>query len=290
MESRSLNINRNLDQEMLDFFSKVEIPYENSKEDVWNQLSTKLNENPKAPKEFWLGPKLITAIAAGLLILFSVVSITRFYTKTITVPSGKHVTALLPDGSSVELNAESKLVYHPYWWRFERKVGFEGEGFFKVERGKKFEVNSEQGKTIVLGTSFNIYNREQNYKVTCVTGKVKVISTTNKEVILSPDYKAEVDANGDIKVYKEKESKQSISWVNNMFNFTSVPLGSVLEEIERQYDITIYNSIEKDYFYTGFFSRDKNAEEVLNLLAKTFGFTFVKRSDKVYEIIQSDVE
>ena len=30
-------------------------------------------------------------------------------------------------------------------------------------------------KTVVLGTSFNIYSRNTNYQVTCVTGKVRVI-------------------------------------------------------------------------------------------------------------------
>ena len=72
-----------------------------------------------------------------------------------------------------------------------------------------------------------------------------------------------------------------------MFIFTSAPLAEVLKEIELQYNIHIIFHPERDYFYTGFFSRDKQPEEVLDLLAKTFGFTFVKRSDNEYEIIQT---
>jgi len=122
----------------------------------------------------------------------------RFYTQTITVPKGHHLVAQLPDGSTVDLNADTKLSYHPYWWRFARTVNFEGEGFFKVKKGKKL--------------------------------------------------------------------------------------------IERQYNVRILFQAKEDYFYTGFFSRDKQVEEVLDLLAKTFGFTFVKRSDNEYEIIQTTQE
>lgn len=290
MESRGLHIDEKLNGEIFDFFSKVEIPYNQSKDEIWSQLSQRLDENPKAPKEFWLGPKFITSIAAGLLILFSVLSVMRFYTKTIAVPSGRHLTAILPDGSSVKLNAESKLAYHPYWWQFDRKVGFEGEGFFKVEKGKKFEVNSKQGKTIVLGTSFNIYNREKEYKVTCISGSVKVISNTEKEVILSPDYQAEVNVNGDIIISKESDTEQTISWINKMFTFTSAPLKEVIHEIERQYNVRVRLNVSMDYVYTGYFSRDKELEEVLDLLSKTFNFTTIKRSNSEYEIIQNASE
>lgn len=287
MNEENKHINEDFKTDSFRFFSKLEVPYERSKEEVWEQLAEQLEEKPESPKIIWFNPRVITAIAASLLVLLSLLSVMRFYTKTIYSPSGQHLSALLPDGSTVDLNADTKLTYHPYWWQFSRTVGFEGEGFFNVERGEKFEVVSNTGRTVVLGTSFNIYNRDKAYKVTCITGKVKVISTTKQEVILSPDYHAEVDENGNIRVYKEYETEQATSWVNNMFIFTSVSLSDVIKEIERQYNIKITFDTSKNYFYTGFFSRDKQVEEVLDLLSTTFGFTFVKRSNSEYEIIQT---
>ncbi len=287
MNEENKHINEDFKTNSFRFFSKLEVPYERSKEEVWEQLAEQLEEKPESPKIIWFNPKVITAIAASLLVLFSILSVMRFYAKAVYSPGGQHLTALLPDGSTVDLNADTKLTYHPYWWRFSRTVGFEGEGFFNVEKGKKFEVVSNTGRTVVLGTSFNIYNRDKAYKVTCVTGKVKVISTTKQEVILSPDYHAEVDEKGNIRVYKEYETELATSWVNNMFTFTSVSLSDVIKEIERQYNVNITFDTSKDYFYTGFFSRDKQVEEVLDLLTTTFGFTFVKRSNSEYEIIQT---
>lgn len=277
-------------KEISDFFDKVEVPYEKSKDEIWDQLAERIEKQPEQPKKVFLNTRMVTALAAAVLLLLAVLSVMRFYTETVSAPRGRHLVATLPDGSTVNLNADSKISFHPFWWRFARTVKFAGEGFFKVQKGKKFEVVSNVGTTVVVGTSFNIYNRGNAYKVTCITGKVKVISTTREEVILSPDYHAEVDENGNIVVYKKYPVEQAVSWVDNMFVFTSAPLTDVLKEIELQYNIHIIFHPDRDYFYTGSFSRDKQPEEVLDLLTKTFGFTFVKRSDNEYEIIQTATE
>jgi ferric-dicitrate binding protein FerR (iron transport regulator) len=269
---------------------KVEIPYAKSKDDVWQQLSEQTREKPSRSITFWMPSRIISSVAAGLLILFSVITVMRFYTKSIHTPSGQHQTVELPDGSTVTLNANTTLTFHPYWWQFSRIVGFEGEGLFKVQEGKKFEVVSNAGRTVVLGTVFNIYNREWEYKVTCISGSVKVISSTKKEAILGPDYKAEIISGGDIIVSKESDVEKNISWVNRMFQFTSTPLVAVIKEIERQYNIRIKLNISEDYFYTGYFARSKEPEEVLDLLSKTFNFTIIKKSDREYEIIQKASE
>lgn len=273
-----------------DFFDKIEIPYTKTKGDVWKHLSGQIEEKQVPPGSIWMTPRIITSVAAGLLIVFSILSVMRYYTKSIQTPAGQHQTVELPDGSTVTLNANSKLTYHPFWWQFSRIVGFQGEGLFKVQKGKQFEVVSNAGRTVVLGTVFNIYNREREYKVTCISGSVKVISNTQKEVVLSPDYMAEIRSDGDIIISKENDAEKNISWAKNMFHFTSAPLPQVISEIERQYNITIILNVSEELLYTGYFSRSKSPEEVLDLLSKTYNFTIIKRSDREYEIIQNASE
>ena len=96
-------------------------------------------------------------IAASLLIIIGLSFTLMFYSKTITNPAGNHFTAQLPDNSRVEMNAASSIKYYPYRWYFSRKLKFEGEAFFSVEKGKKFTVTPNLDETTVLGTSFNIY-------------------------------------------------------------------------------------------------------------------------------------
>ncbi len=271
-----------------DFFRHLQPPFEKSREEVWDQLSSRIEEKKPAGKLIQLSVyKLVAGIAASILILLGVFSLMRFYTSTVECPQGQHLAYALPDGSTIQMNASSTLKYHPLWWRFSRTLDFEGEAYFEVMKGKKFEVRSESGTTTVLGTSFNIFSRENVYKVTCFTGKVKVTSPTDKEVVLNPDYKAEIDQQGNIMVAKEQKPSADIAWINNMFNFNGRPLMQVLEEIGRQYNVTIEFPSGINYYYTGYFSKDKNVEEVLTLVCKPFGLTFVRLSDKSFKIIQN---
>lgn len=268
------------------FFNKVELPFDKSKDEVWEMMAARLDKKPESRTARLLPGRLWIGLAATILVLAAIFSVMRFYTTTIHNPAGQHLTANLPDGSLVELNAQSTLKYHPLWWRFSREVGFEGEGFFKVQKGKAFKVISGLGRTIVLGTSFNIFSRDEEYKVSCFTGKVKVVSNSEDEAILLPGYHAEVEQKGSIKVFKNHQAKEAVSWRDGMFSFTAVPLIRVIREIERQYAVSIDLNIQKDYDYTGFFSKNKPLEQVLDIICKTFGLTFEKKSDRHYLIKQ----
>jgi transmembrane sensor len=269
------------------YLRHMEIPYEKTHEEVWAELNKKLTEKPASGILFFRSYRLVFGIAATLLLLAGIFSLLRFYTTTISCPAGHHLSYTLPDGSTIEMNADSRMTFKPLWWRLDRKLNFEGEGYFEVEKGKKFEVVSDFGRAVVLGTSFNIYSRESEYKVTCLTGMVKVISFTSDEVVLSPDFEATVKSDGKIVVWKDQDAGISNAWINNMFNFTARPLIQVFNEIGRQYDVTILYKNNLDYSYTGYFSKDKPVEEVLTLVCKPFELTFVRISEKEYEIFQN---
>ena len=186
------------------------------------------------------------------------------------------------------MNAESSLHYYPLWWRFSREVKFKGEGFFKVKKGSKFRVRSEYGKTMVLGTSFNIYSRDDDYKVTCLTGQVRVVSKSKEKVVLHPKDHAEIVKDGPIDLQKNYNTNVSTAWMNNMFIFTSEEISNVFKEVERQYDVTIRVSDNIDFKYSGYFSKEKSVDDVLSLICKPFGLIFEQRPDGTYRITQVD--
>lgn len=286
-----------------DFFRKVEVPYSRSKEEVWAELEAKLIGTPSrptgTPSQSTGTPSQSTGTpsrlriyrypllaAASLVLLAGIFSLLYFHTTRIISPAGQHLSHILPDGSSVKLNAGSEISYKTFRWYVARQVNFEGEAFFEVTKGKKFEVLSGRGSTEVLGTSFNIYSRDEEYKVTCITGTVRVKSFSDAEAILTPDYEATMDPQGNITVSKEIKSGMNHAWINNMFYFAGRPLPLVLEEIGRQFNITISTDQAYDFKYTGYFSKDRSAEEVLELVCKPFGLTFVRISEDKFEIHQ----
>ena len=240
---------------------------EKSEADIWASIELQLADQPKGRLlniNFGLGKWMV---AASIVILFSIGSFLRFYTTTIENPAGQHLEAMLPDKSRVNLNAKSSISYHPYWWKINRKVTLAGEAFFEVQKGKKFTVVSEKGITQVLGTSFNIYAREEIYKVTCITGTVKVRSRLGYEAIIKPNSKAEINRNGEINVLTNIETFPEISWRKNIFLFTAMPVHAVFTEIERQYGVKIDTEVKDESLYTETLTRIRMLKTYSNMFA-----------------------
>jgi transmembrane sensor len=282
IKSKSDHIN-----DPLELFSGTYIDWGKTKEQIWAEIERNI-EGEDVKTHILIRPWMKIAVAAAFALLLGVAAFMQFYTKTITVPAGQHSSILLPDGSQVQLNAQTTLSYKPMMWKFARNVNFEGEAFFEVNPGKKFQVISESGKTIVVGTSFNIYTRNNDYQVTCITGKVKVIETKgNKEVLILPGQKAAVNPEGNIDVHSDVSTSQSVSWLENKLSFTSVQLQKVFEEIERQYNVII-TAEDLDFTYTGTFRRDTSAEKALQLVCKPFNLKLSQKSKNEYVITRNN--
>ena len=284
------NEEENITPEEQEFFKNVEVPFKRSKADVWNVLSENLPDSETEKKEV----KVVQmswykiSVAAVIIVLIGSTVFCKLYTSTFYANSGEHFSCLLPEGSQVELNAESSASYHPYWWFANREIAFEGEAFFKVEKGSEFSVVSNKGITQVLGTSFNISTRNENYRVYCSTGKVKVISkATDDEVIITPKMLVVLNkVNGKLNIEKGIESIKVLAWQQKKFNFMAEPLNRVLEELQRHYNITILLNVKNsiNLSYTGYFDMPDSPDVALDLICTTFGFTFDKVDDKTYKI------
>jgi len=273
------NSKQKLDHEA--FFSNLNIPYPKSKNDVWNELSEKIDKDIEKTTTL-LKPKrhlFISSAAAMIIVLIGIAAFMRFYSVNIHSPGGQHLATVLPDGSTVHLNAETGISYKPYWWKFSRELELDGEAFFDVKKGKNFKVVSDNGITEVLGTSFNIFSRNNNYKVHCITGKVLVSSNFGEQKVLRPSYSVEIKGHSLKKIQKEEKIENVVAWIDNKFFFTGVPIKDVFEEIERQFDINIeLKTSEKDK-YTGNFERGSSPDEILDLICKPFGLMYQKKSN-----------
>jgi len=265
------------------------IDWGKSKEQIWMEMERKMELSAPTRVRVMFSPWMRIAMAAVFILLVGFSILMQLYTKTITVPAGQHSSIYLPDRSSVEMNAQSSISYKPLLWKFSRIVRFEGEAFFEVQKGKRFEVISYNGKTDVLGTSFNVYSRDKDYQVTCVTGNVIVTENTNyKAVILQPGQIASLDPEGMLVVQTVLNKEQALSWLNNKLNFTSVPLRKVFEEIERQYGILINIPENLDSIYTGTFNIDTPVEQTLDLVCKPFHLTYTLKSKNEYIITRNE--
>ncbi|PKV48928.1 FecR family protein [Aquimarina sp. MAR_2010_214] len=214
-------------------------------------LATTLGKiyRPKKAKVINLKPIVyaITAAASILLIIGLF-----FNTVSYTVESGQQLAIVLPDGSSVDLNAASTITHQRFFWSKNRKITLDGEAYFKVTPGTNFKVTTKFGEIEVLGTQFNVKSRSNEFKVGCYQGKVRVSTQENEQKILQ---KGEGVSLKDKKLIEEIITDPEPLWKKGESIFSSDPLINVLDELERQYDITFKrNKIDQNQLFTGGFN------------------------------------
>jgi ferric-dicitrate binding protein FerR (iron transport regulator) len=275
-------------------FEQLETPFEKNTENAWETLLAKTYDTPKEnnSEEAPRPTRIISTIwfkmaAASVIFAVCTLSFAKFYTTSINSLRGEHLAHSLPDGSIIQINAESSISYAPYWWYVTRSVQLEGEAFFEVEKGSRFAVESKLGTTEVLGTSFNIYARKDQYKVLCTTGKVKVTAQQSKHSLtLVPNELATLVNLKRFKKNKTTETTKIVAWKKNMFYFNTVPLPAVFDEIERQYDIKIdyQPKFDSPNNFTGSFEKQYETEQVLQMITLPFDFKFKKIKKNHYAI------
>ena len=250
---------------------KISPQWSKSKEDIWNETFAELVEVQPLPTtrriSFWK-----YAAAAIVAIILTGALTARFYSVTEIAVRGKHVAMVLPDGSTVILNAESNLTYKPFWWFVSREVKLTGEAYFEVKSGSHFTVRSDKNMVRVLGTSFNVYSRTERYCVVCLTGKVEVFAY-NDSAVLNPNMRLNY-LKGKVTIEENIDATQSMEWSKDKFVFVGVPLVDVVHEIERQYDIHVTADNSLDHSYTGNFFKTEKPDEVLEIIGKPFGINF----------------
>lgn len=223
-----------LDEQTEMLLKQFSVPAKRSKEEAWAALNSAIASQPKT-KRRWLTPTITWTVAASFALLVAVGSLIMTHTTHVASAKGEHLAVVLPDGSNVLLNSESQLSYQKYMWWRKREVTLKGEGYFKVMKGRRFEVRTGKFVTSVLGTTFNVFARDNEVRVCCFTGKVGVREVTSgSHTILTPGLGVGSDGNtlGSV----EKISEKQKGWTKGEFYFTDVPLDDVFAEIERQFD------------------------------------------------------
>lgn len=188
----------------------------------------------------------------------------------------------LPDASSVILNADSKVKYSKKKWSTKRELTLEGEAFFKVAKGSKFDVKTSDGNVSVLGTQFTVKQRDAYFEVICFEGLVSVnIKGTSHKLTKGNTFRI---LNNVITTAIIKSNKPS--WIDNISTFKSVPLQEVLDEFERQYNVVITsNDVDTNRLFTGGFVHT-NLEEAMASITIPFNLSFKKNNSNIIELFK----
>ena len=182
----------------------------------------------------------------------------------LVIPRGGENTVLLADGTTVHLNAGSKLLYPVRFVGKRRIVTLEGEAYFDVRKDEEhpFVVRTRFGEVTVLGTAFNInaYN---------VYGKVNFSTPDQNTITLAPGEQAVVSSRGIEK--RAVDVNEYIGWAQGVYVFNNKRLGDIMKTFERWYDVHVYYEKEslRDLTYSGDLQRYGTINTFLNALELT---------------------
>jgi transmembrane sensor len=159
------------------------------------------------------------------------VPVTAKEVNEITTRPGSKSKVQLPDGTTVLLNAGSRLTYTKDYGKELREVSLTGEGFFDVTKNKDvpFIIHTADINIKVLGTVFNVkaYPEDKKTETSLIRGSIEVTikNRPNDKIILSPSEKLVVES-GDLD-HEKVQPKEKVLYKEDMHRAEVVPLISV---------------------------------------------------------------
>lgn len=263
-------------------------------EAAWEKVSSKLEATPAKVRQLNFrkkGIKTFYKYAAVLLVALLLGTAGYFigfrnplqeiYTTEVVAGLQNENEFILPDGSTVTLNSESKISYPKRFKGQTREVTITGEAFFDVKPNaeKPFVINAGEARIKVLGTSFNVSAYPENEKVEVVveTGRVEVSHKTKKpeaddeKILLTRGEKGTLLEKENILEKSVNTDPNFLAWKTRNLVFEETPMKQVIGHLKKVYriDIEVEDEEINDMVLTAEFDK-KPIDFVLNVVTLTF--------------------
>jgi ferric-dicitrate binding protein FerR (iron transport regulator) len=191
---------------------------------------------------------------------------------------------LLPDGSSVVVNANSKLRFSSGWKDGrDREVWLTGEAFFHVAKTplrSRFIVHVRHFDIIVTGTQFNVVNRQDKANVTLKEGSVLLHTDEGKELRMAPgDF---VEYTGDRLSKRTVKADSVIAWREHQLVLNGTPLRELIGVMRENFGVTVITSgpaVEEKKIYA--IIQTNNLDLLLATLQATGDFGITRQGDTI---------
>jgi ferric-dicitrate binding protein FerR (iron transport regulator) len=225
---------------------------------------------------FGLGMSVRYFVPGKSPVLFSYMASTK-----VEVPPGQMSNVVLPDGTTVQLNSGSKLVYSGSYNNGQRQVQLEGEAFFDVAKDAEhpFVIQTRLLDFKVYGTSFNVeaYPEEKEVNTTLVEGSLGVLAKSGKELTkLFPGENVLYQEDSKSIVISKVDPGMYTSWKEGIITFRSESLDEIARKIERWYnvEIVIQNPQVANERYMLTVMKYKPIDQILEVLKITSGLNY----------------
>jgi transmembrane sensor len=269
-------------------------------------------------KLYWAAAIVTTlSVGAWLLVTWNIKQ-RALTANEVVAPKGSKTRTILPDGSTVWLNAGSRIVYASFSGP-AREITLEGEAYFDVvsvtsaatHQKKPFIVHAGTIDIKVLGTAFNVksYPEEKTIETTLIRGLVQITRKGDNRgapLYLHPNEKIVLPASsGDAATAVEKVSTPSAqpatqqiiridstveenehmetAWVYNRLEFRGENFEQLALKLERWYNIRIYfeDDAARQLVFNGSL-QNETVEQAFMALKAAVPFNLAINNNEVY--------
>uniref|UniRef100_UPI003B3A0EDB FecR domain-containing protein n=1 Tax=Spirosoma sp. TaxID=1899569 RepID=UPI003B3A0EDB len=216
----------------------------------------------------------------------------------VATKKGSKSSLVLPDGSKVWINSDSRISYEDGFGKTHRTLSLTGEAYFDVVKDaeRPFIIHTTELDVRVLGTAFNVrsYADEKNITTTLVRGSLQVkLNNKGQQVyLLKPDEKLIVNKEPlqpdkfdtgkpdediiKLKIVKTDSIPPDAQWTNNNLVFENKRLDEIALILSRWYGVSVVingSNRMKAEKYNGFYD-NQSIQNVLEALKISAGFRY----------------
>lgn len=265
------------------------LTYSDSAEDFDLLLQRIRQDNVRDKKKRFNVKTYAAAIAAAV---FAVLVYSFFFENRETnkihsysyVAGNSIINCMLPDSTHITLNKNSTLTYTDAYDKDERAVTLVGEAYFDVKRNesKRFVVNADKSKIVVLGTKFSVKNRMEDnmLKTMLFEGSVR-FESQEQNITLNPNKQVIFDKTSNEIEIEKFDPDIEIAWTENLIRYKSLTFSQFMKVIEEHYGVNIILPQKELHMakFSGSIDASMSVEQILDLMKKNIPYKWNKKDD-----------
>lgn len=294
-------------QEQIELSSDSEL--ENSLKQLWDEydemyviddktnkeITSYLHSNMQIKKEklyhnWWFRAAAVVGICAlfALGLLKEDATVTEQEYLIVQAPKGERSKLILPEGSSVWLNANSELSFPTNFSKTNRFVKLKGEAYFEVNKqdGQNFVVELNNIEVEVLGTQFSISNYEEDEDINIILkeGAVQINEQVNHSLIksLKPNDMFSYSKQDEKWIVEKCDPTMEMLWVENVLRFENTLAPEIFKKLERWYGVNIQVENMRAETRYGFTLKHESLQEALQLINRISPITYTIKGEEVH--------
>jgi ferric-dicitrate binding protein FerR (iron transport regulator) len=195
------------------------------------------------PVELWGGS--VTALTAAAIAWVLLVPAMRenssgaLLGEEYVTAAAQSETVILGDGTVVRLGPQSRLrlagADRP------REVYLDGTAYFVVKSRPEapFKVRTDHGEAVVLGTRFELRTRRSDLRLLVFEGRV-ALEAEHGPVVVAAGQMSHISEGRAASPAEVDDLRTLVPWLQRFIVFQSTPLAEAVEELEREYGVTVH--------------------------------------------------